>query len=77
MGYTPCDDTGPETGFRKIAIYAKDSLPTHVAWQLPNGEWTSKCGDMHDITHKLQGLAGDHYGQVVAVMQRPAYPTQQ
>jgi hypothetical protein len=28
-----------------------DWIPTHMARQLPNGAWTSKCGPEEDITH--------------------------
>jgi hypothetical protein len=53
--------------------------PTHMARQLPDGSWTSKCGPNEDITHytldalESYGLAygsGDEYGRDVLYMKR-------
>ena len=72
MGYEACDDRQLEASVEKIAIYAKDGVPTHMARQLPSGDWTSKCGAGEDITHTLVGLEGDLYGAVSVVMRRKA-----
>lgn len=56
-----------------------DWEPTHMARQLPDGSWTSKCGGNEDITHfTLDALesygppygAGDEYGCPVLYMRR-------
>jgi hypothetical protein len=67
-----CEHQDLETGYEKVALYAKDGGPTHMARMLPNGRWTSKLGDMWDIEHKtLEGLEGSGYGQVVKLLKRP------
>ena len=57
----------------------RDWEPTHMARQLPDGSWTSKCGPNEDITHftldalESYGLkygAGDEYGCPVVYMKR-------
>ena len=70
LGYTPCADDRPEPGFEKVALFAKEGIPTHAARQLPNGSWTSKLGPAEDIEHVLEALVGDQYGEVVAVLRR-------
>lgn len=72
LGYRVCEDEQLEPGFEKIAIYV-DSLnrPQHMTRQLPSGEWSSKCGNLEDITHTLQGLVGEIYGEVAVVMKKP------
>lgn len=71
IGYEPCDGTDHQQGYERIAIYAKNGMPTHVARQLQSGAWTSKLGDREDISHLSPGLLdGDLYGIVVAVMRR-------
>jgi hypothetical protein len=69
--YKTCDDRDVEPGFEKIAIYAKESEPTHVARQLETGAWTSKLGPDEDITHNtLEALEGECYGEAVVIMKR-------
>jgi hypothetical protein len=63
-------DRALEPGYEKVAIYAKDDKPTHVARQLQTGAWTSKCGRLEDIGHALEGLEGCRYGSPAAVMRR-------
>ncbi len=65
MGYSPCEDGELETGVHKIALYARDGKPTHAARQLPDGLWTSKLGSLQDISHTLNALIGDRYGEVI------------
>src|SRR5439155_19993769 len=43
-GYTGTDDRTLEAEYEKIAIYATDSGPEHVARQKASGMWTSKMG---------------------------------
>ncbi len=64
-----------------------DWIPTHMARQLPNGAWTSKCGPGEDITHftldalERYGYFGFHlgiypiyaYGCPAVVLRRPIF----
>jgi hypothetical protein len=70
QGYEVCEGCDLEPGFEKIAIYAKNRVPTHVARQIGTGEWTSKCGRLEDITHVPQGLEGSEYGEVAVALRR-------
>lgn len=71
LGYEACANSEYDDGWQKIAIFI-DSIgtPTHTARQLPNGFWTSKCGDAEDIEHELSALEGNLYGQAVCFMRR-------
>ena len=71
LGFERCDDAELEVGFEKIALYAMDERPTHVARQLPSGRWSSKLGAQEDIEHERDALDGPVYGSVVAVLRRP------
>ena len=71
QGYVPCQNADQENGFEKVAIYRKKNRATHAAKQLLDGKWTSKLGDLDDITHTLDGLAGDMYGTPARYMRRP------
>ena len=70
FGYQICDNGQLEDGYDKVAIYALRRKAKHVARQLPNGKWTSKCGGDIDIEHPLRGLEGPRYGAVVRVLKR-------
>jgi hypothetical protein len=46
-----------------------------MAKQLPNGKWSSKCGDLEDIEHDLEALIGrdskrEGYGTIACFMKR-------
>jgi hypothetical protein len=74
LGYQVCENSNSELAFEKVAIYVdEDEIPTHMARQLSSGDWTSKCGDLEDIIHTLEGLEGQYpaYGKVACVMKRP------
>ena len=72
LGYAVCENDQLEPHFEKIAIYAKEGLPQHVARQLASGRWTSKLGNGEDIDHLSPPLLhGNEYGYVVVVMRRP------
>jgi hypothetical protein len=76
VGYQPCDDGRFEIGFEKIALYAKAGpsgpMPTHAAYQLVNGKWTSKLGSLEDIEHSAEAdLNGTLYGQPIKYFRRP------
>lgn len=70
-GYVPCDDGNLEQGFEKIALYTLNGTPTHAARQLPDGNWTSKLGESHDISHTIDALNGPVYGSVAMYLMRP------
>jgi hypothetical protein len=70
IGYRPCTGPEPEDGFEKIALYELDGSPTHAAKLLANGRWSSKLGRFHDISHSLDGLNGQQYGEPVLFMRR-------
>jgi hypothetical protein len=72
LGYEECDDGSLEDGYQKIAIFADDAgNPTHAARQLPNGEWTSKLGQLEDIVHAtVDDVNGPTYGTPVEFMRR-------
>jgi len=74
LGYTRCEDGSSEYGFEKVAIFL-DWLgtPTHMARQLPNGQWTSKLGGLEDIEHEtLKQLEGvkPAYGKAAYFLKR-------
>lgn len=71
LGYQICDSNKHEEGFDKIAIYAIDGSPTHAAKQINQDIWTSKLGDLEDITHTLSGIEGEAYGKVARILRRP------
>lgn len=69
-GYEVCENGLPESGFQKIALFAKDELPTHAARQLSEDTWTSKLGVLEDVRHSLLNISGGLYGEVVVYMKR-------
>ena len=72
LGFSSCENAKIESGFEKVAVYAKDGVPTHAARQLPDGRWTSKLGVLEDIEHDTPaGLEGEHYGRVSLLLKRP------
>ncbi len=72
QGYEECDDGEPEEGFEKLALYGSAMMYTHAARQLPDGKWTSKLGQLEDITHSTTDvIEGGDYGEVVQFMKRP------
>jgi len=72
LGYSICKDGNYETGYEKVAIYAKiDGRPTHAARQIDSGKWTSKIGQLEDIEHSINSLSGDIYGEPIVYMKRP------
>lgn len=71
LGYESCSDDRRETGYEKIAIFALQSIPTHAARQLLDGQWTSKLGRNIDISHSLDSISGPLYGVPAAFMRRP------
>ena len=73
LGFEPCEDRIPETGFLKVALYAVGSSYTHAARQLADGRWTSKLGKWEDIEHDTpDDVAGGVYGTLAQFMRRPS-----
>lgn len=70
--FIECDDGDFETGYERVAIYARLGIPQHVALQPTNrsGMWVSKLGYEQDIVHELSALEGGDYGGVVRFMKR-------
>jgi len=76
-GYSVCESAELEDGFEKIAIFGDAVVYSHAAKQLPNGRWTSKLGEGHDIEHEtLEALCGggNAYGDVMRFMKRQRRP---
>jgi len=71
LGYAPCSGEESEPGFEKVALFARDGVPTHAARQLSNGRWTSKLGLREDIEHDLHAVSGELYGTVAVLLKRP------
>lgn len=77
--FVPCDHGDLEAAHEKVAIYAdEEGIPRHVARQLKTGEWTSKLGDLEDISHELHAVTGMgspypecRYGTVRQYLKRP------
>jgi len=71
LGYVACNNSDPEPGYEKVALYALNGRPKHAARQLENGKWTSKLGEWIDIEHNtLKALEGPHYGYVCSALKR-------
>ena len=71
LGYEECSDGVLEDGFEKVALYSLGMMYTHAARQLPDGQWTSKLGQLEDITHTTpDAIAGSDYGEVAQYMKR-------
>lgn len=70
LGFTEKSDASLEVGWDKVAIYAKGDLFMHVAKMLPDGKWSSKLGESHDISHELNALEGNSYGSVTVILRR-------
>ena len=51
LGFKPCSTRTPEKGVEKVALFALQDKPTHVAKLLAKGKWSSKLGQFEDIEH--------------------------
>jgi hypothetical protein len=72
IGYELCDGPELESGFNKIALYVgKDGTWSHAAKQRPDGQWSSKLGNLEDIRHATLMDVGDgDYGIPSRFMKR-------
>lgn len=76
LGYEVCASDDPVDGLEKVALYCRvDGSVTHAARQLPNGQWTSKCGRGWDISHLMLESLEAQYGTVQAFLVRPRNPS--
>jgi hypothetical protein len=71
LGFKLAGNGDLEGGVEKIAIFAKQAVPTHAARQLETGAWSSKLGPSEDVSHNLEGVENPIYGSVAFFMQRP------
>jgi len=76
LGYRQCSEDTYEDGTTRVALFGKGDVATHASRQISSTRWTSKLGDNVDITHDLQDVCGDLYGQVVMILSRAEPPTQ-
>jgi hypothetical protein len=78
LGFVECGSGELEAGVEKIAIFASDSSFEHVAYQAPDGLWSSKLGILNDIRHNspddLVGPPPGAYANVTTFMARPRQP---
>ena len=74
QGYLPCDNAKVEADFQKVALYAKNNLPTHASKQLPDGWWASKLGRDVDIEHTLAALENGIYGTAIEFLKKRTAP---
>jgi hypothetical protein len=72
FGYAQCADGKAEKGYEKVVIYANSAGEfTHVARQLTTGKWTSKLGELSDITHHSpEVLISAGYGRPAVYLRR-------
>jgi hypothetical protein len=83
QGFENCEDGQLERGYEKVVLYVSDkpkpdaplNAPTHMARQLPCGNWTSKLGPYIDIMHDTpERLVSDEYGRIELYMRRRIIP---
>lgn len=76
-GYEVCENGDLEAGHEKLALFADDDGEwQHAARQLPDGQWTSKMGELEDITHShLDAVVSTDYGRVACYLRRPLTPS--
>ena len=71
IGYDKCNiDESYESGFLKVALFAKSNCPTHASKQVDSEGWTSKLGGNVDIEHPLRGLEGSEYGTIASILKK-------
>ncbi len=72
LGYERCATPDFEEGIEKIAVYIDaNGVPTHAARQLADGTWTSKLGELEDITHPtLAAISNEAYGTATIFLRR-------
>lgn len=72
-GYSECNSSEHENGYRKVALYMNEQTNewTHASRELNNGCWTSKLGEFNDIQHGTpEAIENDLYGKVNCYMKK-------
>lgn len=76
VGFAPCDDGRPVAGQEKVVLYTKNGKPTHASFLKAPGEWSSKLGQGHDVSHRTENcIGGRAYGEPTHYFQRPTPST--
>jgi len=73
MGFELCPEgeSDSEDGSDRIALYAENGEWRHAAKRLKNGRWSSKLGDLEDVSHDTPGdVCGEFNGEVACFMRR-------
>lgn len=72
QGYEVCATGAVEPEYEKVAIFADANDEwQHAARQLPDGQWTSKMGELEDIVHRdIDAVASSDYGHVASYLRR-------
>lgn len=77
-GFSECSGGDLEPGAEKIAVYGEDDIFDHVAFQLEDGTWSSKLGELSDVSHNtlsaLTGAGFFEYPPVLLFMRRDRKP---
>jgi hypothetical protein len=77
IGYELCPAGGPEPeeGYEKVALYAEDGEWRHAAKLLEDGRWSSKLGDLEDVSHNSpEDVCGPFNGELACFMRRAVRP---
>ena len=78
LGYEQCDDSDPEDGYQKVALYEIQGRFQHAAVQMSNGRWRSKMGQGPVVEHRNpESLSGGPYGNPKVFMRRATVTTNQ
>ena len=64
LGYDLAGDDESAGASDVVALFAKDGRVTHACRRVGDGRWTSKLGNLEDISHDLRALEGNEYGRV-------------
>jgi hypothetical protein len=75
LGFELCPDdrSGTEAGYDWIVLYAEDGEWRHAAKRLEDGRWSSKLGDLEDVSHDSpDDVCGRFNGEVACFMRRPS-----
>ena len=73
LGYEICEiqSPEPELGYQKVVLYKEGEQWRHAAKLLENGLWSSKLGDLEDVSHvRPEDAEGAFNGEVACYMRR-------
>ena len=72
LGFEVCERSGPEEGYEKLALFREGDEWRHAAKLLDDGKWSSKLGDLEDVSHERpEDVEGDYNGVIGCYMRRP------